>query len=225
MMGRLRSMPLLVLAAQVCPAGIEGTLFAFIMQMFNTGGTYSGYFGEWLQSYLEIEQTDYTGLETGQLLRVLFKLTPLLYLWLVPMKNPTEVIEQIDRELSAMDSPNEKGAQNGNSELSGKNQLMPAIMVLICFCPLIVELLSLDVRCYALPTAALLLVPTYETFLRPYVEGQKVGQATNTGLGEGLTTTSMEFSNAMVGGHLEKPQSMAQAPVSPILDAVNPTEL
>ena len=49
--------------------------------------------------YLQIESHDFTGLQTGQGLRIFFKLTPLLYLWLVPMSNPTAVVQQLDREL------------------------------------------------------------------------------------------------------------------------------
>ena len=35
----------MVMGAQVCPDAIEGTLFAFFMQMSNSGGSYSGFFG------------------------------------------------------------------------------------------------------------------------------------------------------------------------------------
>jgi len=40
-----RYLPLMVMGAQVCPDAIEGTLFAFFMQMSNSGKSYSGFFG------------------------------------------------------------------------------------------------------------------------------------------------------------------------------------
>ena len=75
-MSQLKSMPLLVLVAQVCPAKIEGTLFAFIMGMNNTGSSYSGYFGGWLNNYLGLTLRDFVGTGTANFLRVFFKLTP-----------------------------------------------------------------------------------------------------------------------------------------------------
>ena len=36
--GQLAFMPLLVLAASLCPPGVEGTLFALLMSTFNAGG-------------------------------------------------------------------------------------------------------------------------------------------------------------------------------------------
>jgi MFS family permease len=104
-MYQIKLMPMLVLAAQICPANIEGTLFAFIMQMSNTGGSYAAFFGVWFTDALAITDLDFVGLQTGQILRVMFKLSPILYLFLVPDDNPKDVIRQIDAELCASGNP------------------------------------------------------------------------------------------------------------------------
>ena len=51
--------------SQVCPASIEGTLFAFIMQMSNTGKSYARYCGAWVQHALGITLADFTGLQVS----------------------------------------------------------------------------------------------------------------------------------------------------------------
>lgn len=51
--GELAWMPMAVLSAQICPASVEATLFAFLMSCLNTGYTLSGMFGGWLLRYME----------------------------------------------------------------------------------------------------------------------------------------------------------------------------
>jgi hypothetical protein len=41
-LGQLAFMPTLVLAAKICPLGLEATLFAGLMSVFNAGGVASG---------------------------------------------------------------------------------------------------------------------------------------------------------------------------------------
>jgi hypothetical protein len=58
---QIKLMPMLVLAAQICPDSIEGTLFAFIMGMSNMGGSYAGNFGSWFTRTLGITTLDFVG--------------------------------------------------------------------------------------------------------------------------------------------------------------------
>ena len=96
---QIKNMPLLVLAAQICPASIEGTLFAFIMSMFNMGSSYGSEFASWLTEALEVSSQDFLPLPVAQALRVALNLTPILMLWLIPDKNPVDVVAEIDASL------------------------------------------------------------------------------------------------------------------------------
>jgi hypothetical protein len=174
---QFKLMPLLVLAAQVCPASIEGTLFAFIMQMSNTGGTYSGYFGSWFSDHLQISAHDFTGLELGNLLRIFFRLAPILMIWMVPMSNPKDVIAQIDAELKA-GSEGEGGGEvkpsdgDGPQKHSERSVLMPFVLMSICLGAPAMKMFGMPVTYLAAPVVALIVIPTYETFLRPMLTGR-----------------------------------------------------
>jgi len=45
-MGQVAYMPVLVLAARLCPPGVEATLFALLMSVSNLGGLLSYQFGQ-----------------------------------------------------------------------------------------------------------------------------------------------------------------------------------
>ena len=62
---RLVHMPMLVLAAQICPDNIEGTLFAFIMGMSNMGASYAGEFGSWLVGFVGVTKDDFSSLPSA----------------------------------------------------------------------------------------------------------------------------------------------------------------
>lgn len=169
---QFKLMPLLVLAAQVCPASIEGTLFAFIMQMSNTGGTYAGYFGSWYSDHLEISQDDFTGLAFGNFIRIFFKLSPILYIWLVPMTNPKDVIAQIDAELTAAEDKaagKEPVAHDEACNHSRRNVLMPFVLFTLCLGAPAMKTFNMPVTWLAIPVIALMAIPTYETFLAPII--------------------------------------------------------
>jgi folate/biopterin transporter len=53
-LGQVAFMPTLVLAARICPAGIEATLFAALMSVFNAAGVASGAAGAALTSALHV---------------------------------------------------------------------------------------------------------------------------------------------------------------------------
>ncbi|KAJ1635196.1 BT1 family-domain-containing protein [Pavlovales sp. CCMP2436] len=80
-LSELAHMPVLVLAARLCPAGVEGTLFATLMSVYNAGGTVGGELGAALTSALGVgTDGDFTRLPQLLLLCSGAKLLPLPFL-------------------------------------------------------------------------------------------------------------------------------------------------
>ncbi len=61
-MGQIAYMPVLVLAARLCPPGVEATLFAMLMSVSNLAGLLSYQFGAVLMHWLGITQTNFESL-------------------------------------------------------------------------------------------------------------------------------------------------------------------
>ena len=61
-LGEVSFLPVLVLAARVCPAGVEATLFAALMSVFNAGGVVSGALGAALTSALGVTSENFDNL-------------------------------------------------------------------------------------------------------------------------------------------------------------------
>lgn len=83
--GRLQLIPFMVLSARLCPPGIEGTVFAFLMSLSNFGATCASWLGALLLRQLHVRRDDYTHLWLAVLIRSLLRLTPLLFLTLLPV--------------------------------------------------------------------------------------------------------------------------------------------
>ncbi|CAI5745991.1 unnamed protein product [Peronospora destructor] len=81
---RLKHMPSLVLCAKICPPGIEGTMFALLMSIYNFSWSVASFGGSWLCSYLQISKTDFVGLTTAVTIRTVAKVVPLFLLFMVP---------------------------------------------------------------------------------------------------------------------------------------------
>lgn len=81
---RLKHMPSLVLCAKICPPGIEGTMFALLMSIYNFSWSIASYGGSWLCTYLQISKTDFSGLAMAVTVRSTAKMVPLLLLFMVP---------------------------------------------------------------------------------------------------------------------------------------------
>ena len=76
-LGEVSFLPVLVLAAKICPEGVEATLFAALMSVFNAGGAASGALGAALTSYLGVTAEDFTNLFWLVLICNLSSLMPL----------------------------------------------------------------------------------------------------------------------------------------------------
>ena len=73
-------MPTLVLAAQLCPAGVEGTLFATLMSVYNAGDVVSQELGGVLTGALGVTGSDYSRLPLLLTVCALSSLLPLPFL-------------------------------------------------------------------------------------------------------------------------------------------------
>ncbi|KAH7307156.1 hypothetical protein KP509_22G048500 [Ceratopteris richardii] len=83
--GRLQLIPFMVLSARLCPPGVEGTVFAFLMSVSNFGATCASWNGAFLLQQLHINREDYSNLWIAIVLRSLLRLTPLIFLFLLPL--------------------------------------------------------------------------------------------------------------------------------------------
>jgi len=82
-MGQIAYMPVLVLSARLCPPGVEATLFALLMSVFNLAGMVSYEVGAIIMHWLEITETNFDSLWILVLITNLSTLLPLPFLkWL-----------------------------------------------------------------------------------------------------------------------------------------------
>jgi folate/biopterin transporter len=101
-MGQIAFMPVLVLAARLCPKGVEATLFALLMSVVNVSGVLSHELGALLTYWLGVTETNFDKLWLLVLITNLSTLLPLPLLnWLpsageVPMEDPVPVAIDLD---------------------------------------------------------------------------------------------------------------------------------
>ncbi|KAL2643355.1 hypothetical protein R1flu_010942 [Riccia fluitans] len=89
---RLKWMPLLVLAAKLCPPGIEGTFFSLLMSVDNVGTMTSTWTGALLLKLTHVTRTDFTNLWLAVVIRNILRLVPLCFVFLLPDTDPDEDI-------------------------------------------------------------------------------------------------------------------------------------
>ncbi|MEL6382758.1 MAG: folate/biopterin family MFS transporter [Cyanobacteria bacterium J06626_18] len=83
-MGEISFMPVLVLSARICPAGVEATLFALLMSVLNLAGLLSHELGAVLTHWLGVTETNFDNLWLLVTLTNLSTLLPLPLLFLLP---------------------------------------------------------------------------------------------------------------------------------------------
>lgn len=83
-LGQLAFMPTLVLAARLCPPGIEGTLFATLMSVFNGAGAVGAELGALLTSALGVSESNFQNLGLLVAICNLSSLLSLPFLSLLP---------------------------------------------------------------------------------------------------------------------------------------------
>ena len=84
--GQITFMPLLVLAASMCPIGVEAMLYATIMSANNLSGNIGRLFGGFLTQYMGITNDNFDNLPFLIVITNLTGLIPLLFLHLIPKK-------------------------------------------------------------------------------------------------------------------------------------------
>mmetsp|Transcript_27437 Transcript_27437/g.19805 ORF Transcript_27437/g.19805 Transcript_27437/m.19805 type:complete len:138 (+) Transcript_27437:1017-1430(+) len=92
----LHLMPLMVLAAKMCPKSVEATFYAFVLAVINLGYLVSYWLGGLLTYLLGITSDDFTNLWILILIAALFPLITLLFLLLLP-KSLDFNAEEIER--------------------------------------------------------------------------------------------------------------------------------
>lgn len=95
-MGRIAYMPILVLAARLCPPGIEATFFALLMSIVNLAGLLSQESGALLMHWLGVSENNFSNLALLIVITNLSALLPLPFLGWLPnadeSSKPTAVI-------------------------------------------------------------------------------------------------------------------------------------
>ncbi|GKB82842.1 probable folate-biopterin transporter 4 [Tanacetum coccineum] len=81
---QFKFMPFLILSGQLCPPGIEGTLFALFMSINNFGSTMSSVVGAGLASVLDISSGSFDNLSLGIGIQVICTFVPVVFLFLIP---------------------------------------------------------------------------------------------------------------------------------------------
>ncbi|MCW5312903.1 folate/biopterin family MFS transporter [Nostoc sp. KVJ3] len=90
-MGKIAFMPVMVLAARLCPSGVEATLFALLMSIFNSAGTVSQALGALLTYWLGITATNFDSLWLLVVITNLSTLLPLPFInWLPAAEEQAE---------------------------------------------------------------------------------------------------------------------------------------
>ncbi|MEO0803066.1 MAG: folate/biopterin family MFS transporter [Cyanobacteria bacterium J06642_2] len=100
--GQIAFMPILVLAARMCPPGIEATLFALLMSVLNLAGLVSQELGAILTHSLGVTETDFTQM---WLLVALANATTLLPLPLLRWLPDTAAVEAEPEGRAGLDEP------------------------------------------------------------------------------------------------------------------------
>uniref|UniRef100_A0A0D9W036 Major facilitator superfamily (MFS) profile domain-containing protein n=1 Tax=Leersia perrieri TaxID=77586 RepID=A0A0D9W036_9ORYZ len=87
-LGQASFMPVLVLAAKLCPPGVEATLFATLMSISNAGGVTGGLLGAGLTQLLGVTKDNFENLAPLIVVCNLSSLLPLPLLGLLPDESP-----------------------------------------------------------------------------------------------------------------------------------------
>lgn len=79
-LGQVAFMPTLVLAAKLCPVGVEGTLFALLMSIYNLAGITGSEVGAGLTKLLNVSSEDFSNLALLVTICNVSSLYPLLFM-------------------------------------------------------------------------------------------------------------------------------------------------
>lgn len=94
-MGQIAFMPILVLSARLCPEGVEATLFALLMSIWNLSGLLSHELGALLTHWLGITETNFDRLWLLVIITNASRLLPLPFLGWLPADDPQAELKAV----------------------------------------------------------------------------------------------------------------------------------
>ncbi|MEO0834723.1 MAG: folate/biopterin family MFS transporter [Cyanobacteria bacterium J06642_3] len=101
--GQITWMPVLVLSARLCPKGVEATLFALLMSVWNLSGLLSHELGALLTSWLGVTESNFDLLWLLVIITNLSTLLPLPFLSWLPAGDPQS--EQSSNDFAPSEAP------------------------------------------------------------------------------------------------------------------------
>ena len=111
--GQIAMMPCLVLAAKLCPVGIEASLYASFVSVLNFAGIFSEYTGAALTHLFGVTSQDFTYLPHLMITCTLSSLLPLLFYRLLPKGN----VQSLVSSSSELREPREDGVELRKREI------------------------------------------------------------------------------------------------------------
>lgn len=94
-MGQITFMPILILSARLCPEGVEATLFALLMSIFNLAGLVSHEMGALLTHLLGVTESNFDNLGLLVIITNVSSLLPLPFLGWLPAADPQLEIQSV----------------------------------------------------------------------------------------------------------------------------------
>jgi folate/biopterin transporter len=94
-MGQIAFMPVLVLSARLCPEGVEATLFALLMSVYNFAGLLSHEVGALLTHWLGVTESNFDNLWLLVVITNVSRLLPLPFLRWLPAADPQLDIQDV----------------------------------------------------------------------------------------------------------------------------------
>ncbi|MBN3927408.1 folate/biopterin family MFS transporter [Nostoc sp. NMS4] len=102
-MGKIAFMQVMVLAARLCPSGVEATLFALLMSIYNSAGTVSHAFGALITYWLGITATNFDSLWLLVVITNLSTLLPLPFIKWLPAADEQSETPKNEEQLFSPD--------------------------------------------------------------------------------------------------------------------------
>jgi folate/biopterin transporter len=127
--GRIAYMPVLVLAARLCPEGIEATLFALLMSVMNIAALCSYQLGAGLTYFLGVTDVNFINLWLLVLITNLSNLLPLPLLGWLP-ETQTAIATSITTNMTSTKEPQPTLPEPSNSELLNPEPVAVAVPVM-----------------------------------------------------------------------------------------------
>lgn len=126
-MGQIAYMPVLVLAARLCPPGVEATLFALLMSVTNLAALLSYEFGAVMMHWLGVTETNFERLWLLVVITNLSTLLPLPFLGLLPNAQAEESSMDFSETVALPPSSASKVEADATDLHPVKKQLIPLV--------------------------------------------------------------------------------------------------